>query len=113
MSVLEVRDLAVRYTTRGGTTQALDGASLSLERGEVVAVVGESGSGKSTLGLAVLGLLPGNAARERGQLLIDGQDVFSLSGAELRRLRRDRLGLILQDAAGSLDPTQRIETQVA
>jgi oligopeptide/dipeptide ABC transporter ATP-binding protein len=110
--VLEVHDLFVRYHARHATVQALDGASLTVGAGEIVALVGESGSGKSTLGQAVLGLLPASARRSSGDLLIDGRSVFALRGAELRRLRGTRLGLILQDAAGSLDPTRRIARQL-
>jgi oligopeptide/dipeptide ABC transporter ATP-binding protein len=113
MNVLDVRDLAVQYATHHATVQALDGASLTVGAGEIVAVVGESGSGKSTLGTAALGLLPPTATRETGDLLVDGRSIFELRPAELRRLRRERLGLILQDAAGSLDPTRRIDRQLA
>jgi oligopeptide/dipeptide ABC transporter ATP-binding protein len=112
MTVLDVRELFVRYQTRHATVQALDGASLTVAAGEVVAVVGESGSGKSTLGQAALGLLPAGAGRTGGDLLVYGQSIFELQAAELRRLRRTRLGLILQDAAGSLDPTRRIARQI-
>ena len=112
MTVLDVSDLFVRYNAHHATIQALDGASLTVEAGEVVALVGESGSGKSTLGQATLGLLPSGAQRTGGDLLVDGQSVFDLRPAELRRLRRTRLGLVLQDAAGSLDPTRRVARQI-
>ncbi len=113
MNVLDVRDLVVQYATHHTTVQALDGASLTVAAGEIVAVVGESGSGKSTLGTATLGLLPPTATRESGDLIVDGRSIFDLRPAELRRLRRSRLGLILQDAAGALDPTRRIDRQLA
>jgi oligopeptide/dipeptide ABC transporter ATP-binding protein len=111
-AVLDVRDLFVRYHARHATIQALDGACLTVNRGEIVALVGESGSGKSTLGQAVLGLLPASARRSGGDLLIDGQSIFALRAPGLRGLRRSRLGLILQDAAGSLDPTRRVARQI-
>lgn len=112
MTVLDVRELFVRYQAHHTTVQALDGASLTVDAGEIVALVGESGSGKSTLGQAALGLLPASAHRTGGDLLVDGQSIFGLRPAELRRLRRTRLGLVLQDAAGSLDPTRRVSRQI-
>jgi oligopeptide/dipeptide ABC transporter ATP-binding protein len=112
MNVLDVRDLFVRYHAHRTTVQALDGASLTVGAGEIVALVGESGSGKSTLGQAALGLLPASARRAGGDLLIDGRSIFGLRAGELRRLRGTRLGLILQDAAGSLDPTRRVARQI-
>jgi oligopeptide/dipeptide ABC transporter ATP-binding protein len=112
MTVLDVRELSVRYHARHATIQALDGASLTVGAGEIVALVGESGSGKSTLGQAALGLLPAGARRTGGDLVVDGQSLFALTPAELRGFRRTRLGLVLQDAAGSLDPTRRIARQV-
>jgi oligopeptide/dipeptide ABC transporter ATP-binding protein len=112
MTVLDACDLSVRYDAYPAPVQALDGASLTVEAGEVVALVGESGSGKSTLGLATLGLLPASARRQSGDLLVDGVSIFDLRPAGLRRLRRSRLGLVLQDAAGSLDPTRRVDRQI-
>ncbi len=112
MTVLDVRDLSVRYHTRHATVQALDGATLTVGAGEIVALVGESGSGKSTLGQAAVGLLPAGARRTGGDLLVDGKSIFTLRPSELRGLRRTRLGLVLQDAAGSLDPTRRIARQI-
>ncbi|MDF8266422.1 ABC transporter ATP-binding protein [Luteipulveratus flavus] len=72
---------------------ALDGVSLSVAPGELVAVMGPSGSGKSTL-LNVAGALD---LPDQGQVLVEGQDLASLSPRELAALRRRRLGFVFQD----------------
>ncbi|GAB3564905.1 ABC transporter ATP-binding protein [Amycolatopsis endophytica] len=107
--VLEVEDLTVSY----GAVRALDGAALTVARGETVGVVGESGSGKSTLGSAVGGLLPRSARIDGGTVRIDGADVHRLRPKELRTVRRERLGFVFQEPIGSLDPTMRVGKQMA
>ncbi len=72
--------------------RALDGVSLTIERGEFVAVVGQSGSGKSTM-MNVLGCLD---IPTRGEYLLDGTDVSELSDKQLSRIRNKRIGFIFQ-----------------
>ncbi len=88
--------------------RALDDVSLSLARGESLAVVGESGSGKSTLARAILALERPSA----GRVLLCGRDVFALSAAELRALRR-HAQMVFQDPYGSLDPRRKVAWIVA
>jgi oligopeptide/dipeptide ABC transporter ATP-binding protein len=113
MPLVEARDLAVEYRSRGRVTRALDGVDLQFESGTTVGIVGESGSGKSTLGLAVGRLLPGNARRVAGDLLLDGRSVFDLTDDELIQLRQNALGFVFQNPMSALDPTMRIGHQVA
>ena len=58
-ALLEVRDLVVRFRSRFGDLTAVDRASVTVRRGEIVGLVGESGAGKSAIGAAITGLLPG------------------------------------------------------
>jgi peptide/nickel transport system ATP-binding protein len=58
LSVLDIRDVRVVFDVPGGTIRAVDGVSVSLDKGETLAVVGESGCGKTTLAKAILGLEP-------------------------------------------------------
>jgi oligopeptide/dipeptide ABC transporter ATP-binding protein len=105
---LEARDLSVEFTTRGGAfARALDGVHVAVQRGEILAIVGESGSGKTTLARALIGLQPPTS----GEVLLEGSPLrYSTKG--LRALRR-RVQMILQDAAGSLNPRQTVYESVA
>ena len=84
-------NLVIGYETAHGAVRALDGVDLVVRAGETLAIVGESGSGKTTLGMAMGRLLPPEARREAGSLVVEGKSVFGISLAELRELRRDRL----------------------
>ena len=103
--LLEVRDLVKHYQLRRGflgstaTVHAVDGVSLTVGRGELVAVVGESGSGKTTLARCVLGLTTPTS----GSIVLDGQDVTAAGGRARRDVRR-RVQPVFQDPYASLDP---------
>jgi oligopeptide/dipeptide ABC transporter ATP-binding protein len=111
--VVAIRDLVVSYATTDGATRAVDGVSLAIGRGESVGIVGESGSGKSTLGMAIGRLLAPDATIEDGEIVVDGRPVAHCSAAELRALRRERLGFVFQNPMSALDPTMRVGRQVA
>jgi peptide/nickel transport system ATP-binding protein len=113
-AVLDIRELSVTLHRDGQPRLVLDRVTLSIRRGEIVALIGESGSGKSTLTLASMGLLA--AASEplvRGQISIDGVPLEPGQTAQWRRMRRERLGAIFQDPMGSLNPTLRIGAQLS
>lgn len=112
-ALIEVRDLSVSYAFAGQRTQALRQLSFSLAEGETLAIVGESGSGKSTLASALLGLLPGNARIDQGQLWVDGIEVTRASERAKRQLRGRTIGLVPQDPMVSLNPTQAVGKQIA
>ncbi|WP_324198375.1 ABC transporter ATP-binding protein [Nocardia beijingensis] len=111
--LLHVADLRVRYRSAAGPVTALDGVSLTVARGEVVALVGESGSGKSTLAHAVIGLLGAHAEITGGTVTFDGAVVDTGSERVLRRLRGARIGFVPQDPGLSLNPVRRVGDQVA
>ena len=100
-----VRDALGR---RAGAVQAVDGVSLNVMPGEVLAIVGESGCGKSTLGRLMLNLITPDA----GSVRFAGDDLTKLSAAALRARRRD-MQLIFQDPFASLDPRMTVEQAVA
>ena len=106
--LIEARGVLVEFATRTGTVaRALDGADLTVGRGEIVALVGESGSGKTTLARSLMGLQQLSA----GEVLFDGTPLdYSIKG--LRRFR-NQVQMVLQDAAGSLNPRQTVYESVA
>lgn len=110
--VLEVTDLVKEFPVRGrrgrAVVRAVDGVSLTLERGRSLAVVGESGSGKSTLARCILRLVEPTA----GRIVLDGVDLAGVSRAELRKLRR-RIQMVFQDPFSSLDPRMTVGACIA
>ncbi|MDR3322166.1 MAG: ABC transporter ATP-binding protein [Synergistaceae bacterium] len=103
--LIEVKELRVTFPAkklRGGVIRAVDGVSLSIERGEVLSVVGESGCGKTTLGKAVLGIVKG-----AGSVIYDGIDLAAMDGKTLRAMRKN-FQMIYQDPYESLDPRQSV-----
>ncbi len=106
--LIEARGVHVDFATRGGATaRALDGADLTVRRGEIVALVGESGSGKTTLARTLMGLQRPSG----GEVSFDGAPLdYSIKG--LRRFR-SQVQMVLQDAAGSLNPRQTVYESVA
>ena len=86
--VLVARDLTRVYGEGGAAVRALDGASIEVRRGEIVAIMGPSGSGKSTM-LHLLGALETPSS---GEISLDGERYDGLDDAGLTRVRRDRMG---------------------
>ena len=90
--VLELREVAKHYVMGVETVRALDGVSISIDRGEYVAIMGQSGSGKSTL-LNILGCLD---VPTRGEYFLGGENVADLSQGALARIRGRRIGFVFQ-----------------
>lgn len=90
---LQIRDVSKEYPTRSGSLKVLDGVSLSLERGDAVAIMGPSGSGKSTL-LHILGTLDFPTA---GSVQLDSVSPFALNEHDLAAFRNRRIGFVFQD----------------
>ena len=111
--LLEVKDLAVTFSTSYGDVIAVENASFTLRRGKTLAIVGESGSGKSTTAMSCIGLLPSNGRITGGSILFEGQDLATISETKMRAIRGRAIGLVPQDPMSNLNPVSKIGTQVA
>jgi peptide/nickel transport system ATP-binding protein len=101
----------VFHGERGRATHAVDAINLTLMRGATLGIVGESGCGKSVTALAIMGLLARTAAVS-GVVRFDGTDLVSVSEAQIRELRGDRLAMIFQEPMTSLNPSYSIGEQI-
>lgn len=107
---LEIRGLSARLAGTG--QRLLRSVDISLPAGSVRGLVGESGAGKSMIGKAVLGVLPKAVEVIEGEILLDGQDLQTVSPAERRRLIGAKAALIPQDPLTALNPSRRIGPQI-
>jgi microcin C transport system ATP-binding protein len=111
--LLEIDDLAVSFRVEGREVEAVRGASLTVDRGETVALVGESGSGKSVTALSVLQLLPYPVAHHpRGSIKFRGTEMIDASKTTLTDVRGDRVSMIFQEPMTSLNPLHSVEKQI-
>jgi oligopeptide/dipeptide ABC transporter ATP-binding protein len=111
--ILEVKDLHVEIPTSRGVVHAVDGASFTLERGDVLGLVGESGCGKTMTLRAIVGLLARPAHIVSGQVLYNGVDLTQLSPKGLRAVRGRQISLIFQEPITALNPVMRVGDQIA
>jgi peptide/nickel transport system ATP-binding protein len=109
---LEIEDLAVTFPTEDGLVQAVEGVSLSIERGRTLAIVGESGSGKSVTAQAIMGLIDRKIAKVTGEIWLDGQELIGLPADDLQALRGAEVAMIFQDPMSSLHPFYRVGDQI-
>ncbi len=106
--LLRVEGLVKHFPSPGGPIRAVDGVSLTLQRGETLGLVGESGSGKSTLARCIVRLIEPTA----GSVVFDGADLIAARRRQLRRLRR-HFQIVFQDPYASLNPRRTVGQSVA
>ncbi len=112
--VLSVSDLRTYFYTRDGVVKAVDGVSLSLDRGETLGVVGESGCGKSVTALSVMRLVPAASGRiVAGSIRFDDKELLTLEPAAMRAIRGNRISMIFQEPMTSLNPVMTVGQQIA
>ncbi|THV17082.1 ABC transporter ATP-binding protein [Rhizobium rhizophilum] len=112
MALLDIQNLTVQFETASGWFKAVDGVSLSVEPGEVLAIVGESGSGKSVAMLAVMGLLPWTAKITADKMEFQGRDIQKISAADRRKLIGKDVAMIFQEPVASLNPCFTVGFQI-
>ena len=112
MTLLDIRNLNVTFSTGDGPVRAVNGVNFSIDSGETLAIVGESGSGKSQTAFASMGLLARNGTAQ-GEALFKGQNLLTMSQKDLNRIRSQEIAMIFQDPMTSLNPYMRIADQMA
>ena len=110
-TVLDVRDLGIRFRQDGRIIDAVKGVSFTIGKGETVALVGESGSGKSVTALATVSLLP-DSALVTGSVRYNGAEMVGAAEPDLRRVRGNDISFIFQEPMTSLNPLHTIQTQL-
>ena len=111
--LLQVKNLAVSFSTYRGKVKAVRDVSFSVDEGKTIGIVGESGCGKSVTSHAIMGLLPReNSKIEHGQIIFNDRNITDLSEKEMNRLRGNEIAMIFQDPMTSLNPVLTIGTQI-
>ena len=111
--LLVVKDLETSFFTKQEEVKAVDGVSFSVDKGEIVGLVGESGCGKSITCLSIMRLVPQPAGKiVSGEILFKNEDLLKKSEEEMRRLRGDRISMILQDPMVSMNQVLKVGYQL-
>ena len=110
---LTLSHVDISYRVRSNQQRVVRDVSFHVSRGESFGLVGESGCGKSTIALAIVRYLARNGSVSGGRIDIDGRDVLSLNGGELRRLRARNVSMVYQEPGRALNPSILVGRQVA
>ena len=110
--LLSVKELTVRFAGKKGYTTLVDRVSFDVQNGEILCVVGESGCGKSTIAMSILQLLSINGEISGGHIIMDGQELTSLTEDEMCEIRGNNISMIFQDPMSSLNPTKTVASQL-
>ena len=110
--LLRVEDLKTHFRTPRGLVKAVDGVSLTLDRGRTLGLVGESGSGKSVLSRSIMQLFPKRNVVTSGRVVFDGRDITAIDPREQRELWGTEMSMVFQDPMTSLNPVMKIGDQL-
>ncbi len=111
--LIAYNQLSLSFASEQGRVRAVQEVSFTIQGGQIVGVVGESGCGKSVTAMALMGLLPPQAARiDGGQILFQGTDLLRLKAAKMADLRGNQLAMIFQEPMTALNPVLTIGEQL-
>ena len=112
-TVLDIRDLVVRYETEDADVHAVNGISLRVGRRRTLGLVGETGAGKTTTARAILNLVPNPPGKiKSGEIWLDGQNVLTMKPEELEKMRGNEVAMIFQDPMTALNPVMTVGDQI-
>ena len=111
---LDIRDLVVEYHTDDAVIHAVNGVSLTLNKGETLGLVGEAGAGKTSIARSILRILPDPPAKVMGgEIWFDGEDNLSLPEKKMRTIRGNKISMIFQDPMTALNPIMTVGSQIS
>ncbi len=112
--ILDIENLVVHFETDDGIVKAVNGVNIKLGRGKTLGIVGETGAGKTTTALSILRLVPmPPGVIKEGKILLDGNDMLSLSESKLEGIRGNDVSMIFQDPMSALNPVFTVGDQIA
>ena len=111
--LLDIKDLSIQYVIDGTVTNAVNGISMQIHKGECMGLVGETGAGKTTTALSILRLLPKYITKIQGDIEFDGESIMNASEERMRELRGRHISMIFQDPMTSLNPVFTVGSQIA
>jgi len=111
-TLLEIRDLTVRFYTYQGVVHAVDIERFSIYKRESVGLVGETGCGKTVTSLAILGLIPSTGRIESGEIIFKGEDLLKKSKEAMRQIVGKQISMVFQNPVSSLNPVFTVGDQV-
>jgi oligopeptide/dipeptide ABC transporter ATP-binding protein len=111
--LLEVKDLKTYFSLHRGIVKAVDGVNFGIDKGQTIGLVGESGCGKTITAMSIMRLEPKPAAKiVGGEIIFEGEDLVQKTEAEMRKIRGNKIAIIMQDPMTSLNPVYTIGNQI-
>ncbi len=112
-TILEVKDLSVKFRTEEGVFDAIEHINFTLEEQKTLAIVGESGSGKSVTSLAIMQLIAENGHISSGEIFVDGENILALSQPVVQHtILGKKISMIFQEPMTALNPILKIGDQI-
>ena len=113
-TILEIRNLNIKYITEDETVDAVNGIDITIKEGETLGLVGETGAGKTTTALGIMRLIPEPPGKIMcGEIFFQGEDILQIPEDQMRTLRGSKMSMIFQDPMTSLNPVMTVGEQIA